>query len=304
MAELQYQDNRQMLSRISGIKDVSRRLKSARDGFDKMEKDLGKLLSYQPSLLARFGKRIVNLIPVQRLQEWVNAMNDPLALAEKATRTHANDLQGGIMGLKKVTEEMWQDQGRIAQALVQAEEEQWDSNRLFDFVLEEAASGNLQVDSDVAELLASRQARLTEEERAEFARRIKEGIGDYLKVVDQLVQYVGSVGDNALELLGRVVMHYVAYSKLRPVVAELRDTGLAMTSASEGVFASRDLLIRHLQASQEAFMAGADAAEAMERFRIAGPEMVKMLKDADQKLGQRLKALQAPKGHVRALQSA
>lgn len=357
MVGMARQGSGQALSRVNGIKEISRRLKAARDGFSKMEKDLDHLLAVQPSKVApivRVGvagvaglavtsvalpfaalvpfvgvplamaagaigggaaykvsenlapvlRTVTGLIPHRGFQEWANSLSDPLALAERSTREHANDLQGGILGLKRVAEEMWTDQERIASALKQANEESWDSNRLFEFVRGEAESGNLPIDPQVAELMQARQSRLSEAERAAAATRIKKSIGEYLNVVDHLVQYIGTAGDEVLELLGIVVMRYVTYAKLGPVVAELRNTGLAMTSASEGVFASRELLMRHLQASHEAFMAAADAAEAMETFRIAGPEMIAMLQGTERQLATRLKALQAPRGNLQALPTA
>lgn len=304
MTRLALQEGHMTNSKVNGVRDICRRLKSAREGFERTEKNLNRLLGYQHGWIMRACKFATSLIPVRRVQRWVNELSDPLSGGESALRGYANEIQAGLIGLKRETEKLWQDKIQVMETLSKVEEEQWDPEQLFDFIVQEAEINGLPIDLEVVALMHEHQGRLSEEERRVLAERMKEGIAGYSAAVDALVKYVARVADETFKLFAKVVPQYVAFAKFRPVVSELQNIGLATTGASEAVFASRDLLIGSLHASHEAFMVAADAAEAMERFKIAGPEMVKMLQDAEGKLAGRLKMLHGPRVLVKELLAA
>lgn len=299
----------------SALRDALAALSQSHKRLIKMDSFIRKSLALpkdrQRGLLVRLISFMVpkTLYPIlpQTLVERTAEESDALVSVGSSMRRNVDNAQDALCELGSCASEGRQALNSLEADIRKAKEENWDAQRLQQYMADRAG---IQIYDIIAKLLNFEFDTLSGETKEERKQALLDQLESAVVIIRSLMGTVDKACSVGLGVLHKLMVQYFLYTNFCIPVAVIRDSAITMLDSDGSLYAAKDALLTTLQEALTGLEYAADAASMVDRYTLASTDMDDVLKAGQERLNEKLKALQAVDGRalvikqVRQLKSA
>lgn len=206
---------------------------------------------------------------------------DVLELIEGLMRNNINNVQGALKNIAACTLTKEQEIKQLESDIERAQAENWKAERLQEYVTEMAG---IEVYEEIKKLLEDEFQTLSDEEKEARKNELLEQLKSAIVIGGKLMETLGKTCSVGLQVFHRAVGQYFQYVNFYGPITVVRDSAMSLTETNQSMYAARDAIVVTFQASLEAIDAAVQASMLINRYSIASPDMVKLLRSGQERL--------------------
>ena len=294
--DIQFRRDRELQKDFQRIKDCRREFEELSGWLiENLDLPANKKRAAMVGFLKKFIPNGFYKVAPAKFTQWIEEETNAVDMVEGLLRKNVGDVQDAVINLKnsaKAEEERLED---FAADIKEAESENWDAQRLHDYLNE---ASELHIHQDVQELLDENFDILPPEEkekrRLELLNRLKgNAIGR-----KRVVEAHGKVCALALQVLHTGACQYFDFVTIARPLKVIHKAAEGMLDMNTAAYAAKDVIKKILRQSAEAFECITEATAKMSEFAISSPDTIALIEDASKKLDGHLLKLEDARSKI------